>query len=108
MEDAENKFFHIFTVDFLIDNYLNAWIIKLNSDPNFTKENSIFDEPKQAMLEEVLKNVSLKIVKNLDFHDNVVKEQHRNKMRSITASIKRETKAKDKFKKSIKQASKYF
>jgi hypothetical protein len=71
MEKANNKFFHIFAVDFLIDDYLNAWIINLNSDPNFSKKNSVFDKPKQDMLEEVLKNVSLKIIKNLEYNGKV-------------------------------------
>jgi len=42
--------------------------VNLNSDPNFTKKNNIFDHPKQDMLEEILRNVTLKIVKNLKYH----------------------------------------
>lgn len=67
MDDAEKRFFHIFTIDLMLDDNLNSWVTNINSDPRFTKKKTIFDKPKQNMLEDILKNVSLKIVKNLEF-----------------------------------------
>ena len=67
MDDQEKKFFHILNFDFLIDTNLNVWIKNTNSDPAFVKSNNIFDTHKQKMLEDILKNASLKIVQNLRF-----------------------------------------
>jgi hypothetical protein len=67
MDNAENKFFHLFTFDFLIDNNLNGWIMEIDSDPTFDTQNSLWEKEIKKMLEDILKNVSLKIVKNLKF-----------------------------------------
>lgn len=87
----DNKFFHVFTVDFIVDDFLEWYIININSDPEFIMKKTVFDEPKQNMIEDILKNVWLQIVKNMPvkkFKELKLKESHRLMYENITSGKK--------------------
>ena len=81
----ENKFFHVFTVDFIVDESLNPWIFNINSDPSFTKKSS-YDNPKKGILEDIVKNWCLQVVKNMkskEFKKIRLKENNKQFVRVI-------------------------
>ena len=83
----ENKFFHIFNIDFIVDERLEAFIMNINSDPSFRLNKTIFDAPKQRMIEDILKNTCLKVIKNMPtkkFKDLKIKENNKQIFKRIT------------------------
>lgn len=93
---VEHKFFHVFTVDFIVDESLNPWVFNINSDPNFTKKSN-FDDPKWEIIEDILKNWCLQIVKNMktkEFKKIRLKENSKQFVKIIadTSSNKNSTK----------------
>ena len=85
----ENKFFHVFTVDFIVDESLNPWIFNINSDPSFTKKSS-YDNPKKGILEDIVKNWCLQVVKNMkskEFKKIRLKENNKQFVRVIADTV---------------------
>ena len=87
----DHKFFHLLSIDFIIDERLEPFICNINSDPELVNKNTVFDKPKRDMVEDILKNVCLKVIKNMperQFKELKIKQSNIQTFKNITSGIR--------------------